>query len=60
MKYLVVDASIASDGTVVYGKRPWIFVAKEPMSVGGFYFITGGRHSRVKLCCVIREITEPL
>lgn len=60
MKYLVVDAVVSSDGTVLEGKRPWIYLSSEPMTIGGLYFIFGGRHSRVKLCRVIREITQPL
>ena len=60
MKYLVVDARIANNGSVVYGKRPWVIAAKDPMSIGGLYFVTVGQNGRVKLCYVIREITDPL
>ena len=56
MKYLVVDARVCADGTVVNGKRPWIHISNEPMTVGGLYFILGGRHSRVKLCRVLKEV----
>ena len=59
MKYLVVDAVVSSDVTVLEGKRPWIFISPEPLTIGGLYCLCGGRHSRVKLCRVIREITQP-
>ena len=59
MKYLVVDAVVSPDGTVLEGERQWIYLSHEPMTIGGLYFLCGGRHSRVKLCRVIREITHP-
>ena len=56
MKYKVVKAAIQNDGTVVEGKRHCIILWPCELKVGGLYFLTGGRSSRVKLYRVLEVV----
>lgn len=56
MKYKVVKAAIQNDGSVVEGKRHCIILWPCELKVGGLYFLTGGRSSRVKLYRVLEVV----
>ena len=56
MKYKVINAAIQNDGTVVEGKRARIIVWPTEMTVGGLYFLSGGRLGCAKLYRIVERI----
>lgn len=47
MLYHVVSARIENDGNVTEGKRKQMYQSREPLDVGGLYFLRPGKLYRI-------------